>query len=54
MKENSVDIYNKNEIYDMEKMEKMERINREIARKIEKEAAFNSYRFDPSQVNYTL
>lgn len=51
MKENSVDIYNKNEIYDMEKME---RINREIARKIEKEAAFNSYRFDPSQVNYTL
>lgn len=51
MKENSVDIYNKNEIYDMEKME---RINREIARKIEKEATFNSYRFDPSQVNYTL
>ncbi len=51
MKENPVDIYNKKEIYDMEKME---RINREIARKIEKEAAFNSYRFDPSQVNYTL
>lgn len=51
MKENSVDIYNKNEIYDMEKME---RITREIARKIEKEAAFNSYRFDSSQVNYTL
>lgn len=51
MKENPVDIYNKKEIYDMENME---RINREIARKIEKEAAFNSYRFDPSQVNYTL
>lgn len=51
MKENTVYTYNKKEVYDMEKME---RINIEISRKIEKEAAFNSYRFDPSQINYSL
>jgi len=51
MKNNFVDTYKKDFKNDIEKNE---RIHREIARKIEEENNFNSYRFDPTQVNYSL
>lgn len=51
MKNSFIDTYEKDSKDDIEKME---RIHREIARKIEKENTFNSYRFDPTQVNYSL
>lgn len=51
MKKNFIDIYRKENEDNIEKIEKM---NREITRKIEEENTFNSYRFDPNQVNYSL
>lgn len=51
MKNNFVDTYKKDFKNDIKKNE---RIHREIAREIEKENNFNSYRFDPTQVNYSL
>lgn len=51
MKKNFIDIYRKENEDNIEKIEKM---NREITRKIEEYNTFNSYRFDPNQVNYSL
>lgn len=51
MKKSFTDIYRKENQDNIEKIEKM---NREITRKIEEENTFNSYRFDPHQVNYSL
>ncbi len=51
MKKSFIDIYRKENQDNIEKIEKM---NREITRKIEEENTFNSYRFDPNQVNYSL
>ena len=51
MKKSFIDIYRKENQDNIEKIEKM---NREITRKIEEEKTFNSYRFDPNQVNYSL
>lgn len=51
MKKSFIDIYRKENQDNIEKIEKM---NREIKRKIEEENTFNSYRFDPNQVNYSL
>lgn len=51
MKTSFIDIYRKENQDNIEKIEKM---NREITRKIEEENTFNSYRFDPNQVNYSL
>ncbi|EPP7234686.1 hypothetical protein ACTOJ1_001645 [Shigella flexneri] len=51
MKKNFIDIYRKE---NEDNIEKIERMNREITRKIEEENTFNSYRFDPNQVNYSL
>lgn len=51
MKKNFIDIYRKE---NEDNIEKIERMNREITRKIEEENNFNSYRFDPNQVNYSL
>lgn len=54
MKKNFIDIYRKENEDNIEKIEKIEKMNREITRKIEEENTFNSYRFDPNQVNYSL
>lgn len=51
MKKSFIDIYRKES---EDNIEKIERMNREITRKIEEENTFNSYRFDPNQVNYSL
>lgn len=51
MQNSFIDTYKK---YSNDDIEKNERIHREIAREIEKENNFNSYRFDPTQVNYSL
>lgn len=51
MKKSFIDIYRKENQDNIEKIEKM---NREITRKIEEDNTFNSYRFDPNQVNYSL
>lgn len=51
MKKSFIDIYRKENQDNIEKIEKM---NRKITRKIEEENTFNSYRFDPNQVNYSL
>lgn len=51
MKKSFIDIYRKE---NEDNIEKIERMNREITRKIEEENTFNSYRFDPNQVNYSL
>lgn len=51
MKKSFIDIYRKENQDNIEKIEKM---NREITRKIEEENTFNSYRFDPNQVSYSL
>lgn len=51
MKKSFIDIYKKE---NEDNIEKIERMNREITRKIEEENTFNSYRFDPNQVNYSL
>lgn len=51
MKKSFIDIYRKENEDNIEKIEKM---NREITRKIEEDNTFNSYRFDPNQVNYSL
>lgn len=51
MKKSFIDIYRKENQDNIEKIEKM---NREITKKIEEENTFNSYRFDPNQVNYSL
>lgn len=48
MKNSLIDIYKKEHKDDIEKN------YREIERKIEEENTFNSYRFDPNQVNYSL